>query len=529
MPRPARTAARVAAGARSPPRTAAACRSATSSTTRSSTRAGATTAPAGCDSATGGHYDTYPLALSPLFGRMVAEYAFRSLAPARATPARFEICELGAGNGQLCLDTSAVDRTNAAATSAAGSASRAALRYRIVERSPALVDAPAPAARPAGGRGALEPRRSVAHAVPRGAPFARARPDRRQRGARLPAPPQDRSAAPTALPASCSSRPTLAGRAARPQRAWRRRWQRPRRRRRVRFREVVRPLERLPRLAAFVATPSPRAVRAARRGPPCSSCPRFATLLAPRRRASTTRGDALWIDYGERATFHRRAPRSRASLRRPPALRAHRLRRSRVATTSRSWSTSRLATTPRATPGGGSPTTARKRSWRGAAACDSTAARSSSSCSHRALAGCSALAGVGPERGWQRRAVTWSRAAARRPRPGAALRRALGARVPSGARARRSSCCDHAALSGGHVATGAITRRSRTTAGGRAAGAVVRADGDHRVAEREAEWLGDPAQNCAVLRVVDEAKLAVLEHACTLRAAPAAARACPRR
>jgi len=24
---------------------------------------------------TGGHYDTYPLALSPLFGRMVAEYA----------------------------------------------------------------------------------------------------------------------------------------------------------------------------------------------------------------------------------------------------------------------------------------------------------------------------------------------------------------------------------------------------------------------------------------------------------------------
>ena len=25
----------------------------------------------------GGHYDTYPLALSPLFGRMLAEYAYR--------------------------------------------------------------------------------------------------------------------------------------------------------------------------------------------------------------------------------------------------------------------------------------------------------------------------------------------------------------------------------------------------------------------------------------------------------------------
>src|SRR5262250_3339658 len=52
---------------------------------------------------TGGHYDTYPLALSPLFGRMVAEYAF-SAWRGRAAGQRFEICELGAGNGQLCLD-----------------------------------------------------------------------------------------------------------------------------------------------------------------------------------------------------------------------------------------------------------------------------------------------------------------------------------------------------------------------------------------------------------------------------------------
>src|SRR5499425_1882398 len=52
---------------------------------------------------TGGHYDTYPLALSPLFGRMVAQYAFRVWRTSRRPPG-FEICELGAGNGQLCLD-----------------------------------------------------------------------------------------------------------------------------------------------------------------------------------------------------------------------------------------------------------------------------------------------------------------------------------------------------------------------------------------------------------------------------------------
>src|SRR5262250_926651 len=53
---------------------------------------------------TGGHYDTYPLALSPLFGQMVAHYAFRAWKRG-GSPAAFELCELGAGNGQLCLDT----------------------------------------------------------------------------------------------------------------------------------------------------------------------------------------------------------------------------------------------------------------------------------------------------------------------------------------------------------------------------------------------------------------------------------------
>lgn len=84
----------------------------------------------------GGHFDTYPIALSPYFGRMVVARAER-LWRSRGRPARFEICEIGAGNGQLCLDVLA---------SAAGLAERrpswrafaGALRYRIVEKSPAL-------------------------------------------------------------------------------------------------------------------------------------------------------------------------------------------------------------------------------------------------------------------------------------------------------------------------------------------------------------------------------------------------------
>ena len=51
----------------------------------------------------GGDYDTYPLALSPFFGQMLAAQAHRVWRHAGA-PTRFEICEIGAGNGQLALD-----------------------------------------------------------------------------------------------------------------------------------------------------------------------------------------------------------------------------------------------------------------------------------------------------------------------------------------------------------------------------------------------------------------------------------------
>jgi SAM-dependent MidA family methyltransferase len=85
----------------------------------------------------GGHYDTFPLALAPLFGRMVAIYAYRFWRRA-GQPPRFEICELGAGNGQLCLDT-LIAVSQGARHGGGWRRFAAALRYRIIERSAALI------------------------------------------------------------------------------------------------------------------------------------------------------------------------------------------------------------------------------------------------------------------------------------------------------------------------------------------------------------------------------------------------------
>src|SRR4029453_10124780 len=84
----------------------------------------------------GGHYDTFPPALSPLVGRMVAGAA-RRLWMRVGRPRRFEACELGAGNGQLCLDTVATVVTSAEAPTWRAFAD--AFRYRVIERSPALI------------------------------------------------------------------------------------------------------------------------------------------------------------------------------------------------------------------------------------------------------------------------------------------------------------------------------------------------------------------------------------------------------
>src|SRR5262249_34216240 len=80
----------------------------------------------------GGHYDTYPLALSPVFGRMLAAYVER-VWKRWGRPGRIELCEVGAGNGQLCLDIlAAVERGGGGG----GGAVAAALRYPVVARGP---------------------------------------------------------------------------------------------------------------------------------------------------------------------------------------------------------------------------------------------------------------------------------------------------------------------------------------------------------------------------------------------------------
>lgn len=89
----------------------------------------------------GGHFDTFPLALSPYFGIMIARRA-HALWRAGGRPDRFEICEVGAGNGQLCLDVLAFAEAHAAEAHTAEAADWRAfatvLRYRIIEKSAAL-------------------------------------------------------------------------------------------------------------------------------------------------------------------------------------------------------------------------------------------------------------------------------------------------------------------------------------------------------------------------------------------------------
>jgi len=117
----------------------------------------------------GGHYDTFPIALAPMFGRMVVQYAFRLWRRA-GEPRSFEVCELGAGNGQLCLDA-LVWLLERARRDKGWRRFAARVRYRIVERSPALV------ARQRAQLGPLAPRvtwtrADLAQRPARGTPFA---------------------------------------------------------------------------------------------------------------------------------------------------------------------------------------------------------------------------------------------------------------------------------------------------------------------------------------------------------------------
>lgn len=257
----------------------------------------------------GGHYDTYPLALSPVFGRMVGRYAFRRW-QRRGRPRRFEICELGAGNGQLCLDTLlAIDVE--AARRPAWRRFRAAIRYRIVERSPAL-----------GRRQRMTLGPLAARVTWRRADLAQ-RPSRRFGAVGLIVANEvldclphhklmgtERGAGVVHVLATLDRRP-LGGAALATAMAD------PATRGRVRFRELVRPLEDLPALRQCVERYYPELRRMRPGAPPVFVAPRIASLLANTARCYA-RADALWIDYGDRRPFHLRAAEARKAFAGPP-------------------------------------------------------------------------------------------------------------------------------------------------------------------------------------------------------------------
>ena len=255
----------------------------------------------------GGHYDTFPTALSPLFGAMVAGAARRSwLAAGR--PVVFEVCEVGAGNGQLCLDTVATVQSRAAEP--AWRAFARAFRYRVIERSAALVARQRAklgplAARVAWTRTDLARGRRLRlgrhgfvvanevldclahHKVVRGrdgeARVVFVEPSRRGR-------PLGRRALAAALARGGGT---------------------------IRYREVALPLAAVPGLRTFLARYCPERLVMPRPCPPYFACPAMPVLV--RTVAGLyERAEVLWIDYGDLRPFHLRAPEHRRVFAGPP-------------------------------------------------------------------------------------------------------------------------------------------------------------------------------------------------------------------
>jgi SAM-dependent MidA family methyltransferase len=349
----------------------------------------------------GGHYDTYPLALSPLFGHMIAQYAFR-VWRRTGSPATFEVCELGAGNGQLCLDTLLWTRERGRHDHrwkifADG------LRYRILERSPALV------VRQRQQLGPLAEwvrwsRADPTRRAPRGAPFCTS-------GVIVAnevldcLPHHKVVPEPHGEPAVAFVVPELGGRPLGRERLAAA-MSRASLRRRVRFREVSRPIGRLPPLATFVRRYYPELFAAGHPRTPCFVSPRIAGLF--HHTASLyEHADALWIDYGEARAFHRRAPESRRVFAGPPRSGA------RVFDDPGCDDVTFMVDFSLALAA------ARDAGWRivyyGPQAELARRARVALGrdvieriVRHRALGWMLALAGVGPEQSWRRSAVSWS-------------------------------------------------------------------------------------------------------------------------
>ncbi|MBX3025394.1 SAM-dependent methyltransferase [bacterium] len=257
----------------------------------------------------GGHYDTYPLALSPVFGRMVAHYAFR-VWQRRGRPPRFELCELGAGNGQLCLDT-LLGIDGEARRRPTWRAFAAATRYRIVERSVGLVTRQRRTLGPLAARVTWQradlAQRAPAAFGPVGLIVA---------NEVLDCLPHHKVVGTSGGPGVVHVQPMLHRRPLGPA-ALAAAMRDPAARQRVRFREIVRPLRQLPALARCIARYYPELRDLPPDAPPVFVAPRLASLLANTARCYT-RADAIWIDYGELRRFHLRAPEWRKAFAGPP-------------------------------------------------------------------------------------------------------------------------------------------------------------------------------------------------------------------
>ena len=256
----------------------------------------------------GGHYDTFPTALSPVFGRMVAGAARRFWMRV-GRPATFEVCEIGGGNGQLCQDVVATVVTQA--SEPGWRAFARAFRYRVIERSPALVERQraklgALAAHVAWTRADLSRARRpprlgrygfvvanevldclAHHKIVRGtdghARVVFVVPTRRGR----------------ALDRRMLARALTNGDGA------------------IRYRETALPLSAVPGLRGFLARHCPERVVMARPCPPYFACPTVPMLVrAVGRLYETT--ETLWIDYGDLRPFHLRAPEHRRVFAGPP-------------------------------------------------------------------------------------------------------------------------------------------------------------------------------------------------------------------
>ena len=260
----------------------------------------------------GGHYDTYPLALSPVFGEIIAARALRQWQRCEQ-PARFDVCELGAGNGQLCLDV-LVTAERRAGQGAAWRAFNRALRYRIIERSPALVERQREQLGALAGRVQWRPADLSAEAtrVPRlgdaGLVVANevldclahhklVRPAGKPPGVIFVIP---------ALGGKPLSATQLDHVMADPSR-----------RQRVRFQERALPLEAVPGLRSFCARFVPELGVAPRARPAYFAAPELQRLIANVGRLYR-QSEMLWIDYGATRDFHLRAPNNRKEFAGPP-------------------------------------------------------------------------------------------------------------------------------------------------------------------------------------------------------------------